>query len=570
MPLASTRSFPLPSLKVYTAISVLILIVALITARQLSATNPNVEEANATQNDDNNATTSSSTFPKWPAINMAYCLLLLLGTLAQKAVFGELRVGEQQMVKEKTMNYIFHKFVFLFGVLNIEEFEELLTWITWLALVGFFAIWVSMTKMRSEYVCQSPHTAKLTHFKFIGVLAVILVSSAALFSIALSMEPIETDYGIDYLVFMGAECLLLGLRALHAIAKHCIHVYDEARLGTWENQAVVSYYTDLVGEMAILGVDFVHRLHMMIWANVFLSMASLVIFMQLRTLYAEMRKRIDKHRNFVRVSQSLDTRFPLATKEQLEGNDDNCAICWDKMENARLLPCNHLFHLSCLRSWLEQDRSCPTCRVNLGETQETPSNEANWQPAVETPRNMDLSPFVRNRGERRRNNLFRFDGRQLASWLPIFSVQVVQEGRQRPVTQMERMARAVQDVLPDYPMDLIMSDLAQTRSADQTVQNLLERSPFQESALSREPTGSSSLRLRRPATPPSNSTVSQSEDPVVQSTEEPTETADRSAAEDDEGGGGIGPLPHYQAEVVLPSELVDSDVRNGSSEYRKQ
>ena len=65
MPLASTRSFPLPSLKVYTAVSVLILIVALITARQLSATNPNVEEANATQNDDNNATTSSSTFPKW-------------------------------------------------------------------------------------------------------------------------------------------------------------------------------------------------------------------------------------------------------------------------------------------------------------------------------------------------------------------------------------------------------------------------------------------------------------------------------------------------------------------------
>ena len=116
-----------------------------------------------------------------------------------------------------------------------------------------------------------------------------------------------------------------------------------------------------------------------------------------------------------------------------------------------------LFFRSCLRSWLEQDRSCPTCRVNLGETQETPSNEANWQPAVKTPQNMDLSPFVRNRGERRRNNLFRFDGkkttidnrkltsnlfflgRQLASWLPIFSVQVVQEGRQRPVTQMERM-----------------------------------------------------------------------------------------------------------------------------------
>ena len=45
--------------------------------------------------------------------------------------------------------------------------------------------------------------------------------------------------------------------------------------------------------------------------------------------------------------------------------EDQCAICWDEMESARKLPCGHLFHSPCLRSWLEQDTSCPTCRYRF-------------------------------------------------------------------------------------------------------------------------------------------------------------------------------------------------------------
>jgi len=44
------------------------------------------------------------------------------------------------------------------------------------------------------------------------------------------------------------------------------------------------------------------------------------------------------------VVRSMEARFSLATKEELEAFDDNCAICWDKMDTARKLPCGHLFH----------------------------------------------------------------------------------------------------------------------------------------------------------------------------------------------------------------------------------
>ena len=33
--------------------------------------------------------------------------------------------------------------------------------------------------------------------------------------------------------------------------------------------------------------------------------------------------------------------------------------------DTKVLPCGHVFHYSCLRSWLEQSHSCPVCRASL-------------------------------------------------------------------------------------------------------------------------------------------------------------------------------------------------------------
>lgn len=35
------------------------------------------------------------------------------------------------------------------------------------------------------------------------------------------------------------------------------------------------------------------------------------------------------------------------------------------MTEAKKLPCGHLFHVHCLRSWLERQHTCPTCRAPL-------------------------------------------------------------------------------------------------------------------------------------------------------------------------------------------------------------
>lgn len=35
------------------------------------------------------------------------------------------------------------------------------------------------------------------------------------------------------------------------------------------------------------------------------------------------------------------------------------------MSNGKKLPCNHIFHAHCLRSWFQRQQSCPTCRQDV-------------------------------------------------------------------------------------------------------------------------------------------------------------------------------------------------------------
>ena len=44
-------------------------------------------------------------------------------------------------------------------------------------------------------------------------------------------------------------------------------------------------------------------------------------------------------------------------------SDATCIICREEMVTAKKLICGHLFHMHCLRSWLERQHTCPTCRA---------------------------------------------------------------------------------------------------------------------------------------------------------------------------------------------------------------
>ncbi len=51
-----------------------------------------------------------------------------------------------------------------------------------------------------------------------------------------------------------------------------------------------------------------------------------------------------------------------------KGEEEKCSIClceYEDNEELRLLPCEHLFHPTCVDTWLVQNSQCPVCKLDL-------------------------------------------------------------------------------------------------------------------------------------------------------------------------------------------------------------
>uniref|UniRef100_A0A182RQU7 E3 ubiquitin-protein ligase AMFR n=1 Tax=Anopheles funestus TaxID=62324 RepID=A0A182RQU7_ANOFN len=428
----------------------------------------------------------------WTLINTAYCCLILLGKSIQKFVFGELRISEQQHMKDKFWNFIFYKFIFVFGVVNVQYLYEVILWVSWFSALGFLHLLSQLSKDRFEYLSFSPTTPGWSHFRLISLLVAILTLSGLMVMISIGVGVFFG--GFNTFAFMAAECILLGIRTLHVLIRYGMFLHDMRQGGianesiSWDKRGPVAYYIELSFEVAALIVELVHYLHMMLWSNIFLSMASLVILMQLRYLLNEIQRKIKKHRNYLWVLNHMEKSYPLATSDDLKQNSDNCAICWEKMETARKLPCAHLFHNSCLQSWLEQDTSCPTCRLGLSVHQ---NGGPRGSPLIpDDIRIDDQDGAVGGGGGRTANNhFFHFNGSRYVSWLPNFSVEVTHINNMlRPsetlpiaaaavgnhTSQVRNMARHVQEMFPRYPLSVLIGDLQISRSIEVTIDNILE------------------------------------------------------------------------------------------------
>lgn len=83
---------------------------------------------------------------------------------------------------------------------------------------------------------------------------------------------------------------------------------------------------------------------------------------------------------------------------------DPCSICHTEFaadEVVSQLPCEHCFHDSCIKPWLEVQNTCPICRAELPRSQSSAQAGAGGQqaPAVDVPLNANnflsgLMPIV--------------------------------------------------------------------------------------------------------------------------------------------------------------------------------
>lgn len=98
----------------------------------------------------------------------------------------------------------------------------------------------------------------------------------------------------------------------------------------------------------------------------------------MRDLFMTTRSFVKRLSALMKYKQALRdmNRYPDATADDL-GREDTCIICreemrpWDpnagqlERHRPKKLPCGHILHFGCLKSWLERQQVCPTCRSSV-------------------------------------------------------------------------------------------------------------------------------------------------------------------------------------------------------------
>ena len=137
-------------------------------------------------------------------------------------------------------------------------------------------------------------------------------------------------------------------------------------------------------------------------------------------------KRITDFVRYRQATRDMNARYPDATSEEV-AREDVCIICREEMRpwqqpnvpgapqrdnggaaraapttiderlRPKKLPCGHILHFACLRSWLERQQNCPTCRrpvlVTGTVTRTQEQNQANQHGRAQPQPNLPQPPL---------------------------------------------------------------------------------------------------------------------------------------------------------------------------------
>merc|ERR1719221_83370 len=213
---------------------------------------------------------------------------------------------------------------------------------------------------------------RVSHMFEVGIPRFIVnVKLVALMGLLLSCDLLAMRYfysvasrSSTFFTWILFEAMTMSTVVLVSIYKYSVHMVDLRLDNGWPGKSVCLFYVDLVHDVVSMTLYLVFMLTFFIQ-----NPSRLPIYMMADVIQVarKLAQRLRSFRRYRRISLTMDMRFPDATDEEIEQNE-HCVICRDSLfEGAKpkKLPCGHIFHIDCLRSWLVMQQTCPTCRAEI-------------------------------------------------------------------------------------------------------------------------------------------------------------------------------------------------------------
>ncbi|GAA5882481.1 hypothetical protein JCM16303_001758 [Sporobolomyces ruberrimus] len=340
--------------------------------------------------------------------NQAIYQIVLFGKVLQVIFLGELRLIEVERLQERGWFAVTETLLAL--TIFKDEFES--TFVLLFVSLLFLKVFHWLASDRIEAMEQTQSVTRLAHARMIGLLSLLWVADVVMLLFAADCILVE---GPTVMIMFASEYMILVASAWATTMKYVITCIDMRREVQWEEKSVYVFYVDLIA-------DFFKLVTYLTFFGLTLTFYGLPLNI-LRDVYLTLRSfllRIRDLRRYRLATRNMDTLYPNATREEMDQmNDKTCIICREDMEfqpgagdastattpaaaptqdggeapapapvapvapsrtpqrgpneTPKKLPCGHVFHFHCLKSWLERQQSCPTCRRPV-LPQEQPTN----------------------------------------------------------------------------------------------------------------------------------------------------------------------------------------------------
>jgi len=296
---------------------------------------------------------------------LAFTMVILLGKCLKKVFFGSLRAAEFEHLIERSF-YAVTETCLAFTVFRDDFSPKFVALFTVLLFLKAFH-WLA--DYRVDFMERSPIITLLFHIRVTSLLLMLSLLDLVLVNHAYHST---ITRGASVQLVFGFEYAILLTVVLNIAVKYACHTVDLQSENPWENKAVYLLYTELV-------MGFFKVLLYAVFMVIMIRIHTFPLFI-IRPMYLTIRS-FKKALNDVilsrRAIRNMNTLYPDATPEELAAVDNVCIICREEMiTGAKKLPCGHIFHAACLRSWFQRQQTCPTCRMDILRQPATPAATA--------------------------------------------------------------------------------------------------------------------------------------------------------------------------------------------------
>ncbi|XP_020230081.1 ERAD-associated E3 ubiquitin-protein ligase HRD1B isoform X2 [Cajanus cajan] len=285
-------------------------------------------------------------------LNMGLVIMCILWQLTKKVFLGSLREAEVERLNEQSWREVM-EILFAITIFRQDFSVTFLAMVTALLLIKALH-WLA--QKRVEYIETTPSVPMLSHVRIVSFMGfLLLLDSLFLYS---SLKHLIETWQASVSLFFCFEYMILATTTVSIFVKYLFYVSDMLMEGQWEKKPVFTFYLELIRDLLHLSM------YMCFFLVIFVNYGiPLHLIRELYETFRNFKVRVADYIRYRKITSNMNDRFPDATPEELNASDATCIICREEMTTAKKLICGHLFHVHCLRSWLERQHTCPTCRA---------------------------------------------------------------------------------------------------------------------------------------------------------------------------------------------------------------